>query len=106
MKKSFLVKFPWGIFAGAFAMILSYTILGVVTIKVVSYLMIINSGGDDGLGESPVLIYLWIGIAVFAALMILCIVFYIIKGKKIKKLQSENQPVEPQAVAQPAKEAK
>lgn len=95
--KKKVTKFPFGIMAGALGMICSYLILAIVVIKVVSYLMIINSGGDDGLGESPILIPLFIGAIVLGAAMVACIILYILKNKKIKKLaveEASNAPKE------------
>ena len=84
MEKEKAFKLPWGIFSGVFAMIGSYMIVAIVTIKVVSYLMIINSGGDDGLGETPLLIPLWIGAIVFTLGAIAFLVLYILRNKKQK----------------------
>lgn len=42
-------KVPWGILAGAFAMLASFVTIGIIALVVVSNLMIASVGGDDGL---------------------------------------------------------
>ena len=45
-------KIPWGIIAGVFAIICSFALLAVVAVFVISSIMYIESGGDDGLRDS------------------------------------------------------
>ena len=45
-------KFPWGIIAGVFAMIWSFTLIALVAIFVVSGMMFMEVSTDDGLRES------------------------------------------------------
>ena len=63
-------KIPWGILFGVSLMVFSLLVIAVIAVKVISYLMIVNSGGDDGLGSAP-----WINVAiVFAVIFGLCTV--------------------------------
>ena len=48
-------KFPWGILAGICAIICSFALIAIVGVFVVSSVMYVESGGDDGLRDS-----LWI----------------------------------------------
>lgn len=82
---------PWGIFAGISLMICSYFAFAVVVVKIVSYQMIVNSGGDDGLGQSWWISLLIAGaIATFVAFAFF-LVMYILRNKKLKKLSIDNK---------------
>ncbi len=45
-------KVPWGIIAGAFAILWSFITFAIIAVFVVSGIMIADVGGDDGLRES------------------------------------------------------
>ncbi len=55
-------KFPWGILAGLLAIICSFALIAIVAVFVISSVMYIESGGDDGLRDSA-----WIAPATIAA---------------------------------------
>ena len=55
-------RFPWGILAGIFAIICSFALIAVVGVFVVSSVMFVESGGDDGLRDSW-----WIAPAIISA---------------------------------------
>ena len=57
-------KFPWGIIAGIFAMIWSFTLVALVAIYVVSGMMFVEVSTDDGLRESWFMLPLFITQAV------------------------------------------
>lgn len=83
--KNIINKMPWGIFLGISAMLLSYCVLALVAVKVVSYAMIAASGGDDGLGNSWWIPLVIVGIVVFALLVISFAILYFIKDKNMPK---------------------
>ena len=45
-------RFPWGILAGIFAIIWSFSFIAIVAVFAISSMMYAQSGGDDGLRES------------------------------------------------------
>ncbi len=57
-------KFPWGIIAGILAMIWSFTLVALIAIFVVSGMMFMEVGVDDGLRESWFMLPLYITHAV------------------------------------------
>jgi ABC-type Fe3+ transport system permease subunit len=85
-KKLFI---PWGIFSGISLMLLSYAVVGLVGVKVVSHLMIVNSGGDDGLGSGWWNDALIAGIVVFTLMFIGFLVLYILRERKTKQIKGE-----------------
>lgn len=83
-KKLFI---PWGIFSGVSLMLLSYAVVGLVGVKVVSHLMIVNSGGDDGLGSGWWNDALIAAIVVFTLMFIGFLVLYFVRNHNLKKLE-------------------
>lgn len=69
-------KFPWGISAGVFAMIWSFAFIAIVAVYIVSSLMYMEVGGDDGLRESWFLMPLYIGQLVSAVGFGISLVLY------------------------------
>ena len=45
-------RFPWGILAGIFAMIWSLALIAIIAVFVISSMMYVYGGGDDGLRDS------------------------------------------------------
>ncbi|MBO7196617.1 MAG: hypothetical protein J6V80_04760 [Clostridia bacterium] len=45
-------RFPWGILTGIFAMIWSFALIAIIAVFVVSSMMYVYGGGDDGLRDS------------------------------------------------------
>ena len=81
-KKTNKFKTPWGILSGISLILCSFAVVAVVAVKVISYLMIKHSGGDDGLGNSwwitPLIILAVLLFIAFAT----CLVFYFLSKKK------------------------
>ncbi len=55
-------KFPFGILAGICGIVCSFALIAIVAVFVISSVMYVESGGDDGLRDS-----LWIAPATIAA---------------------------------------
>lgn len=89
MKKKAIYKLPWGIFGGISLMLWSFVTIAFIVVHVISYLMIKSSGGDDGLGQAPWLMYLYIGCGVFLAISIACFVLYFLKSSYLKKMRKQ-----------------
>lgn len=79
-------KVPWGILAGACAILWSFITIAIVAVFVISAMMYADVGGDDGLRDSWWLIPLYIGEAVTVIGFVVSTIFY---AKKKTQLERE-----------------
>ena len=76
MEDSVMRKIPFGIMAGIFAIICSFALIAIVGVFVISSMMYVESGGDDGLRDSLWIDPVTIVAAVSGVASAVCLVLY------------------------------
>ena len=80
-------KQPWGIYAGAIAMLWSFITIGLIAIFVVSGIMFSEVGSDGGLRDSWWIALLWVGEAISALGFATCLFFYVKNKSRVNKVK-------------------
>ena len=84
-------KFPWGILAGACAMLYSFVTIAIVAVFVISGMMYSVAGSDDGLRESWWLIICYV-LEVISVLGFGVSLFFFIRNKRrAAEIQSKEE---------------
>lgn len=91
-------KMPWGIIAGACAMLFSFLTIGLVVIYVVSAMMYAEVGGDDGLTSSWWIIPLFIADGVAFIGCVASTVFYALNQRALILKEPDEEKKDENAV--------
>ena len=78
-------KMPWGIIAGAFAMLWSFITVALVALLIVSASMKVEVGTDDGISSSWYMVALYVGEAISIICFAVSTFLYVWKKKYLKK---------------------
>ena len=78
-------KMPWGIIAGAFAMLWSFITVALVALLIVSASMKVEVGTDDGISSSWYMVALYVGEAISIICFAASTFLYVWKKKYLKR---------------------
>lgn len=82
-------KLPWGVFAGAAAIIWSVITVAIIAVNIISGAMIASAGSDDGLAQSGWMSALWGVDIALTVLIVAFIALFVWKTVMIKRAKSD-----------------